>query len=76
MRDLRPVRLRPFEPDLLADLRQHFARSGFTVVEEAGALVVGRADPASAEQVPSEIEAHLRVWQMMHPDVQVAVESD
>jgi hypothetical protein len=76
MRRLRPVRLRPFEPDLLADLRQHFARSGFIVVEEGGALVVGPADAGSADQARGEIEAHLRVWQMMHPDVRVVVESD
>ena len=69
------MRLRPSEPELLADLRQHFARSGFSVAEEGGALVVGRAERPGVEQ-EDKIEAHLRVWQAMHPDVQVAIKSD
>ena len=69
------MRLRPSEPDLLADLRQHFARSGFSVAEEDGALVVRRAEGPSVDQ-EDEIEVHLRVWQAMHPDVQVAIKSD
>ena len=69
------MRLRPSEPDLLADLRQHFARSGFSVAEEGGALIVGRGERPGVEQ-EDEIEVHLRVWQAMHPDVQVAIKSD
>jgi hypothetical protein len=70
------MRLRPSEPERLADLRHHFARSGFTVAGEGEALIVGRADATSAEQERAEIELHFRVWQTMHPDVRVTVESD
>ncbi len=69
-----PMRLRPSKPELLADLRQHFARFGFSVAEERGGLVVRRAEGPSVDQ-EDEIEVHLRVWQAMHPDVQVAIKS-
>jgi hypothetical protein len=65
--------LRLSNPALLPDLRQHFARSGFSVADEGESLLVGRADAPSAEQERREVEMHLRVWQMMHPDAQVEV---
>jgi len=76
MPSLRPVRLRLSDPELLADLRQHFSRSGFAVGEESGALIVAPADTPSAKQGQAEIEVHLRVWKTMNPDVEVTVEAE
>ena len=56
-------------PRLLAELREHFARSGFAV-QTAGAaeLTVFLPDAPDAEQGRREVGAHLLVWGVLHPE--------
>jgi hypothetical protein len=67
------MRLRLFDPAALPELRQHFVRSGFSVAEDGGRLVIRRPEATDAERERREIELHLQVWQTMHPDVLVEV---
>ena len=68
------MRLRLLDPAALPELRQHFVRSGFSVVAaDAERLVIRRLDAANAEQERREIELHLQVWQTMHPDARVEI---
>jgi hypothetical protein len=67
------MRLRLFDPAALPDLRQHFARSGFSVAGDAAALVVRHPDVANAEQDRREVELHLQVWLTMHPEARVEI---
>jgi hypothetical protein len=67
------MRLRLFDPAALPDLRQHFARSGFSVADDAAALIVRHPDAANAEQDRREVELHLQVWLTMHPEARVEI---
>jgi len=60
------------DPALLADLRQHFERSGFVtnrVSEDT--IEAWRPDAPSPEQECREIEAHLAVWRAMHGEATI-----
>jgi hypothetical protein len=65
------MHLRLFDPAALPELRQHFARSGFSVAEDGERLEIARPEVADARDERREIELHLQVWQTMHPDVRV-----
>ena len=54
---------------LLAELREHFVRSGFSVqAAGAAALAVSLPDAPDAEQGRREVGAHLLVWGVLHPE--------
>ena len=56
---------------LVDDLCAHFARSGFTARPVgAGAAEVARPIPSTEDQDRREILLHLRVWQIVNPDVE------
>ena len=57
----------------MPELRQHFARSGFSVAEDGENLTIRRAEAPDAEHERREIELHLQVWQTMHPNVRVEI---
>jgi len=69
------MHLRLLDPAALPELRQHFARSGFSVAGNGDRLVIGRPGETNAAKELREIELHLQVWQTMHPDVQVEIRS-
>jgi hypothetical protein len=62
------VRLTFHDPSLLAELTQHFERSGFRVKRAGDVIDVKRPDAADEEQEKREVLLHLRVWTVMHPD--------
>jgi hypothetical protein len=66
--DLRFMHIRPRDPALLPELRQHFARSGFAVDQARESLEVRREDAPNDEQAAREILLHVRIWQLMHPN--------
>jgi hypothetical protein len=71
MRDgeLRPVRLRISNPSLRDELSAHYVRSGFAVHPIGKReLAVERPDAPNDEQGRREIEAHLLVWELLHPE--------
>jgi hypothetical protein len=70
------MHLRLFDHAALPELRQHFARSGFSVSEIGERLVIGRPEAPDAEDERREIELHLQVWQTMHPDVRVEIATE
>lgn len=48
----------------------HYARSGFAVRPVSDReLDVERTDAPDEEQARREIETHLLVWELLHPDV-------
>ena len=65
------MHLRLFDPAALPELRQHFARSGFSVAENGESLIIRRPEAPDAGDERQEIELHLNVWQAMHPEVRV-----
>jgi hypothetical protein len=65
-----------FDPAALPELRQHFARSGFSVAEDGERLEIGRPEVADGEDERREIQLHLQVWQTMHPDVRVEIATE
>lgn len=65
-RPVRPLRIRLSDPRLPPNLRQHFVRSDFSVLEEDDVLIVARSEALTQEQERREIELHLRVWRAMH----------
>jgi hypothetical protein len=67
------MHLRLLDPAALPELRQHFARSGFSVAGDSENLFIGRPRAADTENERREIELHLQVWQTMHPDVPVEI---
>jgi hypothetical protein len=67
------MRLRLFDPAALPELRQHFARSGFSVADDGTTLVIRHPDATDDEQERREIELHLKVWQTMHPEARVEI---
>jgi hypothetical protein len=69
MRELRPVRIRLPDPALLDQLSAHYSRSGFAV-RRAGKqeLEVSRPDAPDEAQGRREIETHLVVWGLLHPE--------
>ena len=67
--ELRPVRLRIPDPSLREELSAHYVRSGFAVrALGEGELGVERPDAPSEEQGRREVEAHLLVWELLHPE--------
>jgi hypothetical protein len=67
------MHLRLLDPAALPELRQHFARSGFSVAGNSERLVITRPGAAGTENEQRELELHLQVWQTMHPEVQVEI---
>jgi hypothetical protein len=68
--ELRPVRIRISDPSLREELSVHYARSGFAVRPVSDReLDVERTDAPDEEQARREIETHLLVWELLHPDV-------
>ena len=67
--ELRPVTIQIGNSELLGELREHFARSGFAA-RPVGAteLVVDLADAPDHEQGRREVGAHLLVWAVLHPE--------
>lgn len=65
------MRIRLNDPGLVADLRQHFERSGF-VTNQTGDETIEprRPDAPDSAQAHREIELHLAVWQAMHPEAE------
>ena len=63
------MRLRIPDPSLRDELSAHYARSGFAVrpVGERD-LAVERPDAPTDEQARREVEAHLLVWGLLHPE--------
>jgi hypothetical protein len=54
---------------LVADLCDHYTRSGFTAEPVGGRMVeVGRPDAADPDRERHEVLMHLRVWALIHPD--------
>lgn len=70
------MHLRLLDPAALPELRQHFARSGFSVAGNGDRLVISRPGERSPAKERREIELHLQVWQTMHPDVQVEIRGE
>jgi hypothetical protein len=67
--ELRPVTVQIGNPELLGELIEHFARSGFAVhAVGARELVVDLPDAPDDEQGRREVGAHLLVWAVLHPD--------
>jgi hypothetical protein len=69
------MHLRLLDPAALPELRQHFARSGFSVAGDSEHLFIGRPRAGNAENERREIELHLQVWQTMHPEASVEITS-
>jgi hypothetical protein len=67
------MHIRLLDPAALPELRQHFARSGFSVAGNSDNLVIGRPGAADAAKELREIELHLQVWRTMHPGVEVEI---
>jgi len=65
---LRLLHIRPCDPSLLPELRQHFERSGFSVDRAGDAIDVRQPDAPNEQQATREILLHLRVWLAMRPD--------
>jgi hypothetical protein len=67
--ELRPVTVHIGNPELLGELLEHFARSGFAA-RAAGPreLVVDLPDAPDHEQGRREVGAHLLVWAVLHPE--------
>jgi hypothetical protein len=67
--ELRPVTVQIGKAELLGELLEHFARSGFAV-RPVGAteLVVDLPDAPDHEQGRREVGAHLLVWAVLHPE--------
>ena len=66
---LRPITIRIGNSELLGELHEHFARSGFAVrTLGAAELVVELTDAPDHEQGRREVAAHLLVWSVLHPD--------
>jgi hypothetical protein len=68
------MRLRLLDPAALPELRQHFARSGFSVAADGHKLVIRRPGTPDIDQERREIELHLKVWLTMHPDARVEID--
>jgi hypothetical protein len=66
---LRPLRIRISDPSLREELSAHYARAGFAVRPVGDReLDVERTDAPDEEQARREIETHLLVWELLHPD--------
>jgi hypothetical protein len=67
--DLRPVRLRITDPSLREDLGAHYARAGFAVRPNGpDELEVERVDAPDRAQARREVEVHLLMWDLLHPE--------
>ena len=67
--ELRPVTVKIGNPELLGELLEHFARSGFAAhAVGATELVVDLPDAPDDDQGQREVRAHLLVWAVLHPD--------
>lgn len=56
-------------PELLGELHEHFARSGFAARRRSATeLAVELPDAPDDEQGRREVGAHLLVWGVLHPD--------
>jgi hypothetical protein len=63
------VTIRIGNSELLRELHEHFARSGFAVRPHGTVeLVVELSDAPDDEQGRREVAAHLLVWGVLHPD--------
>jgi hypothetical protein len=63
------MRIRLSEPSLLSELRQHFERSGFVVLElDAETIEVTHPDAPSEQQSERGVESHLAIWRVIHPE--------
>lgn len=66
--------LRLSDHALVADLCDHYRRSGFTAEAVGGGVVdVTRLDAPNPEQGDREVLMHLRVWNVIHPDAAAEV---
>jgi hypothetical protein len=67
--ELRPVTIQIGNSELLGELIEHFARSGFaTRAVGATEVVVDLPDAPDHEQGRREVGAHLLVWAVLHPE--------
>jgi hypothetical protein len=67
--NLRPVTIQIGNSELLGELREHFARSGFAArAVGATELVVDLPDAPDHDQGRREVGAHLLVWAVLHPE--------
>jgi hypothetical protein len=67
--ELRPVTIQIEKSELLGELIEHFARSGFAArAVGATEVVVDLPDAPDDEQGRREVAAHLLVWAVLHPE--------
>ena len=67
--ELRPVTVQIGKAELLGELLEHFARSGFAVRAVGPTeVVVDLPDAPDHDQGRREVGAHLLVWGVLHPD--------
>ena len=59
---------------LVDDFCAHYRRSGFHAEDVGGGVVeIVRPDAPQVEQERREVLMHLRVWEVLHPDVRAAL---
>ena len=60
------------DQSLVEDLCAHYRRSGFDAGTVGGGMIeVARRDAPDEAQERREVQLHLRVWEVTHPDVRV-----